>query len=851
MSGSNLQPPPILTSTQRSEQNLGSGPVSTRNTGVVGRVRSKPKHTTDLVTTVPKATKPSTSKVSHSFHSELQSVPGLSSIPQPSRSVHRPIHDISPPLRPSSAHTARSDYHCRPMELELMSEFSQLKAEISELKSQISALQVREAEGPTLVGSVANQLVSAQDVLSVASEDVESVQSAEDDNCQTQSRDFRYKAIELLADNMARTSMPNPEPRKFVGDPLDYHRWNREFLAMIARVKSLTEGDKLYYLCRSLDGEALKDIDGFESSEMSDTYPQAKALIDQRYGHPFLVAEAYKTRLKAWPKLAKNDDKGLRKLSDYLLKCRAAKRYLTDLQILDDTSYNQQILTLLPAHIITRWNEKVQKYKAVNGKFPPFDFFADFLREQADNALDPVTSLGAIQRLSRPSEQKVYKTFSHSVVENPPFFHVEQSACPVCTGGHWIHQCAQFKELSVADRRVKARLLKLCYLCLKPGHRSDTCSTSLKCNVCQRNHHRLLHSATQYNTNQEKSATEISHCSRVEVNQLHHDSGRSRMSSMIVPVWVSSRANSGVKTLTYAMLDSQSTTSFITEDLADKVSGESVPTKLKMSTMTCINKELKCRKVLDLTVHGYDGSEIIHLPPTFTRSLIPHNIDHLPNPEVPKAWGHLKEMSSSIPKLDSCAVGLLIGYNCSRALLPLQVISGETNEPFAVQTPLGWSVVGGALCDLSKDVDEVGYSHRVICCEVPSEIRARNTNQVYLSHKSDVVETKSNATEVLQPLEGDISRPGDENQETYSQEDHEFLFQDDASRKGPILFSGRRSRLLYYAGEYLPFKRSYVVQRFKFLQKIFFFLLMLLFLTPNDLLLSVVRVLFYLRPAST
>ena len=39
-------------------------------------------------------------------------------------------------------------------------------------------------------------------------------------------------------------------------------------------------------------------------------------------------------------------------------------------------------------------------------------------------------------------------------------------------------------------------------------------------------------------------------------------------------------------------------------------------------------------------------------------------------------------------------IGLLIGYNCSNALIPREVIAEESNEPYAVKTDLGWSIVG-------------------------------------------------------------------------------------------------------------------------------------------------------------
>lgn len=55
---------------------------------------------------------------------------------------------------------------------------------------------------------------------------------------------------------------------------------------------------------------------------------------------------------------------------------------------------------------------------------------------------------------------------------------------------------------------------------------------------------------------------------------------------------------------------------------------------------------------------------------------------------------HLKELINELPPLQSCEVGLLIGYNCPKALAPIRTLMGRDNQPYGIQTLLGWSVVG-------------------------------------------------------------------------------------------------------------------------------------------------------------
>jgi len=65
--------------------------------------------------------------------------------------------------------------------------------------------------------------------------------------------------------------------------------------------------------------------------------------------------------------------------------------------------------------------------------------------------------------------------------------------------------------------------------------------------------------------------------------------------------------------------------------------------------------------------------------------------------------------------LFDCNVGLLIGYDCSQALTPREVLAGGNNEPYGIKTDLGWSIVGGS------DVrSRWALCHKVAVREIPA-----------------------------------------------------------------------------------------------------------------------------------
>ena len=58
-------------------------------------------------------------------------------------------------------------------------------------------------------------------------------------------------------------------------------------------------------------------------------------------------------------------------------------------------------------------------------------------------------------------------------------------------------------------------------------------------------------------------------------------------------------------------------------------------------------------------------------------------------------WPHLQHIAEQLyPYIEDLDIGILIGSNCSAAMMPKQVISREDHEPYAMRTPLGWGVIG-------------------------------------------------------------------------------------------------------------------------------------------------------------
>lgn len=117
----------------------------------------------------------------------------------------------------------------------------------------------------------------------------------------------------VFADSVNLNRLPIPEPSVFTGDPLRFVEWKTAFHALIER-KGVPEQERLFYLKRYVACEALQAIDGFFYSGSGSAYENARKVLQDRYGHQFVIQKAFRKRLENWPK----SQKGNRRLSEIL-----------------------------------------------------------------------------------------------------------------------------------------------------------------------------------------------------------------------------------------------------------------------------------------------------------------------------------------------------------------------------------------------------------------------------------------------------------------------------------------------------------------------------------------------------
>ncbi|KAK0130929.1 hypothetical protein N1851_034390 [Merluccius polli] len=544
--------------------------------------------------------------------------------------------------------------------------------------------------------------------------------------------------VSLLAqavqDSIAVNRLPTPEPSVFNGNPIHFIEWKASFISLIDQ-RNIPAADKLYYLKKYVTGAARRTLDGVFYRNDDEAYQDAWNKLNHRYGQPFVIQRAFRDKLASWPKLQAKDSEGLRNFSDFLNACQEAIPHVMGLQILNDCEENQKLVQKLPDWLASRWNRQVTKTLNDHKEFPSFQDFTVFMSLEADVACNPITSFHALhspdvsrekrnQRDMKRNKASVLNTQTVTHSESPKL--TKESTKPQCmfcqSNNHQLYSCSEFMTRSLEERRQYVKEKRLCYGCMKNGHNAKDCRHRHSCDTCKGKHPTCLHDenyvkkgklvsqvmSTSGNTNESTTALSLNVARK----------GPGANTSMIVPVWVSSSKNPRAEKLVYAMLDTQSDTAFIDQEVSHTLHADEVPVKLKLTTMIGKDTVVESQKVSGLRVRGHNSTVLIDLPHVYTKDCIPVNRAHIPTCETARKWAHLNMLADEILPLQDCEVGLLIGYNCSRALAPRQVILGEDEEPYAVRTDLGWSIVGPS-SSYHDSPSTTSLCHRVTVKEQP------------------------------------------------------------------------------------------------------------------------------------
>ena len=176
----------------------------------------------------------------------------------------------------------------------------------------------------------------------------------------------------------------------------------------------------------------------------------------------------------------------LRTLSDQLRTAMLVLKAKSTYSEIDRQHNILKICKRLGAALNTKWRDRVFSIKKDRMRYPNFEEFALFIREQSDRANDPIYGECSSPIINRATPART--------VTNSATVRVSR-ACVVCEEDHPLFKCPVFRQLD-HDKRVEVVTNhNVCENCLLFGHKVEQCRLSSFCrlNTCKEKHSYFLH----------------------------------------------------------------------------------------------------------------------------------------------------------------------------------------------------------------------------------------------------------------------------------------------------------------------------------------------------------------------
>ena len=146
------------------------------------------------------------------------------------------------------------------------------------------------------------------------------------------------------------------------------------------------------------------------------------------------------------------------------------------------------------------------------------------------------------------------------------------------------------------------------------------------------------------------------------------------------------------------MLDSCSQGTFLTERILKELDVIGAKTSINIKTLngnqkvssTLVDGIMVSKQVLSTR----DQIHWVKLPKLYTRKVIPVDPSEVATRLNLKKWHYLDCIAGKIASDDAVSIDVLIGANCAKALEPIDFIASKNGGPYALETVLGWCVVG-------------------------------------------------------------------------------------------------------------------------------------------------------------
>ncbi|XP_013161811.1 PREDICTED: uncharacterized protein LOC106113535 isoform X2 [Papilio xuthus] len=285
--------------------------------------------------------------------------------------------------------------------------------------------------------------------------------------------------------------LPKIDLPRFHGSYQCWLEYRDTFLSLIHSSASIDNISKFHYLRASLSGAALDIISNIDFK--GDNYLMAWQLLCDRYDNSRQLVHNHVQALFNVEQVFKESSLCLRRLLDTINKNIRALKTLNEPTQHWDTLVVYIMSNKLDDVTGRHWEE----YRNGLSKPPSLQQFCEFISNKADllETIENKQSTNVNKTISKNNSYIVAsninnsRSFAQSKNNNMKSYNL---SCPLCSKNHLLFTCEHFRSLTVEERLKKAKELKICFNCLRPGHGTKRCRLT-HCKYCNSKHNTLLH----------------------------------------------------------------------------------------------------------------------------------------------------------------------------------------------------------------------------------------------------------------------------------------------------------------------------------------------------------------------
>lgn len=507
-----------------------------------------------------------------------------------------------------------------------------------------------------------------------------------------------------------QSSLKAPIP-SFDGKTENWPKFKAMFSDVVCN-SSNSDAVKLHHLDKALVGDAT----GLINAKMitDNNFQEVWKQLTEQFENPRVIVDTHVEGLIRLKPMVKGTHKDLLELIKTVDRHVAGLEYQgLKVDQLSGILITKLLTSRLDDHTLQLW-ERSQKH----GKLPDFDETMRFLKgecqilERFQHTRPPTTKETQPKPQPKPLNQKV-----HSVTSDSP-----TNRCQICDAEHRHFECPEFSKMAISERIAKVKELKICFNCLRPGHRVIDCSTKKTCAKCKKRHHTLLHEESVSKPpqtyalpekeppkiNAETKETPKAPSSTTPAPSCSCNHSRTVKTVMLLTAVVNLEDKSGTVIPCRTLLDSGSEVCFLSEMMANRLSTPREPVIVPITGVG--DAKLYAREKVNVSI----SSRCSNFATTVECLVVPKVTGTIPSTKIDiSSWPIPAGLPLADPKFFVPErIDMLIGASKFFYLLKSDHLQLADGLPDLHDTHLGW-VVAGELDNSVVDAVQLVHSASV------------------------------------------------------------------------------------------------------------------------------------------